>query len=333
MMFDFVVAPLLSFLAGAVIGTIFNFAPIKSLKNKAIIVTSLVLVSAVGFYFLANLFSGNIASIYFFQAFASILEGPITEDLQISAPFAASILLIIVFEGSLTLSFAVEGSVGSYLKKRKQKNQTLLQTPIIKSSPQTIQQVNYPSDKSLLKDEQYIMDFFNDEKVTEITPVVNSTNPEGYSFERPLQDWDTKWARLVLDSLVQKDQLKAELIDKVITCTACGSANVRIRKLCPECNSMLLRKDSLVEHFSCGAVAKREAFDTTEGILVCPFCKQQLIQANSDYRILPPSYVCLNCNYRTNTPLIMAKCENCETTAELDEEPEIELHKYTAKTK
>jgi hypothetical protein len=331
MVFDFVVAPLLSVLAGAVIGTIFNFAPIKSLKNKAIIVTSLVLVSAVGFYFLSNLFSGNITSIYFFQAFASILEGPITEDLQISAPFAASILLIIVFEGSLTLSFAFEESVGSYLKRIKQKNQTPLQTPM-KSTLQTIQQVAL-DDKNLAADEERIMDLFKSGKIIEINPITNSANSDGYSFGEPLQEWDTKWARLVLDSLVQKGYLKAELTDKVITCTACGSATIRTRKLCPECNSMLLRKDILVEHFSCGAVAKREAFDTAEGILVCPFCKQQLIQANSDYRILPPSYVCLNCNYRTNTPLIMAKCENCETTAELDEEPEIELYKYSAKTK
>lgn len=330
MVFDFVVAPLLSVLAGAVIGTIFNFATIKALKNKIIIVTSLVLITAIGFYFLSSLFSSSLASIYFFQAFASILQGSITENLQISAQFAASILLIIIFEGSLTLSFAVEESVGSYLKKRKQKNQTSLQ--IVKSTPQTIQQVNYASDKSLLSDEQRIMELFNEEKVTEITPIINSNNLDGYNFERPLQDWDTKWARLVLDSLVQKGYLKSELTDKVITCTACGSANVRTRRLCPECNSMLLRKDILVEHFSCGAVAKREAFDTTEGSLVCPFCKQQLIQANSDYRILPPSYVCLNCNCRTNSPLLMAKCENCETTAELDEEPEIELYKYMAKT-
>jgi DNA-directed RNA polymerase subunit RPC12/RpoP len=124
--------------------------------------------------------------------------------------------------------------------------------------------------------------------------------------------------------------LKSELVDKVITCTACGSANVRIKKLCPECSSLRLRKEVLIEHLSCGAIDRQTAFETPKGDLVCPRCNIKLQSVDEDYRVLPSSYVCLNCNARSSEPLLVAKCDNCLTTAQLDEEPEVYLYKYTA---
>jgi hypothetical protein len=282
--FDLLIAPLITLLAGVVIGTIFNFAPIKALKHKAIILASFVVISSLGLYVASNLFCYNLTSIQYFQSFTSILQGSaVTNLLGGYAPYASAILLSALFEASLALSFAGESSVGQYLSKQKHKNSTeTFQTPPIKQS-------TLANGGGLMEDEQSIMTLFRDGKISQITPAINASLPDGYSFEGALQDWDPKRTRYVLDSLVQKGQLKAELIDKAITCTACGSANVRIKKICPDCNSLLLNRE-----------------DHT-----------------------PPSYVCVICKAKTASPLFVAKCENCGTTAELDEEPEIELFKYT----
>jgi Zn finger protein HypA/HybF involved in hydrogenase expression len=161
-------------------------------------------------------------------------------------------------------------------------------------------------------------------------PVVDASKPEGYTFEGvPQLDWETKRLRQALDSLVRKGYFKAELMDKVIVCIACGSANVRIKKLCPECMSMRLRKEALIEHFSCGAVDRQAAFETENGDLVCPKCKAMLQLIGSDYRVLPPAYLCLVCNVRRSDPLLVVECEDCGSTAQLDEEPEVFLYKYT----
>ena len=130
-----------------------------------------------------------------------------------------------------------KATVNQYFSKQKHKNKpSTFQIPRIKQS-------NLANGSGLMEDEQSIMTLFKEGKIKQITPVINAALPDGYSFEGALQEWDPKRTRYVLDSLVQKGHLKAELADKTITCTACGSANVRIKKICPECNSLLLHKE------------------------------------------------------------------------------------------
>ena len=107
--FDFIIAPLITLLAGVVLGTVFNFAPVKALKHKIAIIASFAIVSTVALYVISNLYCYNLTSIYLFQSFASMLEGTsIANLLGGYAPFVAAILLTIVFEISLVLSFASE---------------------------------------------------------------------------------------------------------------------------------------------------------------------------------------------------------------------------------
>jgi hypothetical protein len=284
MEFDFVFAPLFTLVAGIITGTIFNFLPVKKLQNKTIIMASFAVASALALYVGSTLYSNNLTSIFYFQAFATVIDGTLISNiLGGSAPFASAILLSVVFEISLVLSFAGEAAVNKYYGKQKNKyNPPPLQTSTIKQSP-------FLSDKGLKDDHQSILSLFKEGKIQQITPVINASLPDGYIFEGVLQEWDTRWTRHVLDTLVEKGYLKAELIDKAITCTACGSTNVRVRKICPECNSLWLRRE-----------------ETSPSMYVCPICTA-----------------------RTNSALFVAKCENCGTTAELDEEPEIELFKYT----
>ena len=176
-----------------------------------------------------------------------------------------------------------------------------------------------------------MMELFLYGKVNQITPIVNPNKPEGYTYEGiPQLDWDTKHSRQVLDALVRKGYLNAELVDKVIVCQTCGSGNVRILRTCPECGSLRLHKEGLIEHFSCGAVERQSAFETKNGDLLCPKCKAKLQLIGSDYRTLPPAYKCLGCNTLNSEPKLTIKCSDCTSSADIDDEPEIMLYKYTA---
>ena len=70
-------------------------------------------------------------------------------------------------------------------------------------------------EQGLKKDEQSIMELFLYGKISEITPVIDLTKPGGYYLKGlPKIGWDTKRARQILDSLVRKGFLKAELTTK-----------------------------------------------------------------------------------------------------------------------
>jgi hypothetical protein len=68
------------------------------------------------------------------------------------------------------------------------------------------------------------------------------------------------------------------------------------------------------------------------GDLLCPKCKTKLKLIGSDYRVLPPAYLCLGCNTLNSQPSLTIKCNDCGSTSQIDEEPEIFLYKYTANT-
>ena len=109
---------------------------------------------------------------------------------------------------------------------------------------------------------------------------------------------------------------------------SCGSGNVESKKSAPECNSMRLRKEALIEHFSCAPSNAKQSLKPPKATFF-PKCKTKLKLTGSDYRILPPAYVCLGCNKRISEPLLVMKCDDCASTGQLDEEPELYLYKYT----
>ena len=342
---------------GVLVGVGFEFAPVKLMKRKILLLGIFAAIAGIGLALPAWYYSGSLASIYFLSDFSSGLgEVSFLNAIGGNLQFVAAAILIGILETSLALGFSSAFRIGKFNSKRKtlkavgtanaQKpipnpNQGLDTVVSMNGASATrtnpsafsmdLDSTDFVDEQGLKKDEQNMMELFLYGKVTQIVPVVNSTKPEGYFFDGvPQLDWDTKRSRQALDSLVRKRFLKAELVDKVIVCTACGSANMRLKKLCPECMSMRLRKEGLIEHFSCGAVERQAAFEAANGDLVCPKCKAKLQLIGSDYRVLPPAYVCLGCNVRSSEPLLVMKCDDCNATAQLDEEPEVLLYKYTA---
>lgn len=322
--------------------------PTKSLKTNIAALAIFASIAGIGLAVPAWYFSSSLTSVYFFSDFSSALaELSFLTDLVTYAPFTVAFLLIGVLEVCLASGFTATVKVDAKRKNSKkiteksltEINQSLpsvvsmngSQTTNHGANPLELESSGFVDEQGLRKDEQTLMELFLYGKVTQINPVVDAEKPDGYTFEGiPQLDWETKRLRQTLDFLVRRSYVKAELIDKVIVCMSCGSANVRVKKLCPECMSMRLRKEGLIEHFSCGAVDRQAAFETGNGDLVCPKCKAKLHLIGSDYRVLPPAYVCLGCDVRSSEPLLVVKCDDCGATAQLDEEPEVLLYKYTA---
>jgi hypothetical protein len=340
---------------GILLGVLFKIAPIKSLKRKILALVIFASIAGVGLVIPAWYYSANLTNIYFFDDFSyGLLSLPVFNTLGPNAPFIVAVFLVGILEVCLASGFTGAVKIEQFNSKRKKnptaqekenakKSGTSLSQQIdntdqtngvaaqISAFPKDLDATGFADEQGLRKDEQSMMELFLYGKVTEIVPVVDVSKPEGYGFDGvPQLDWETKRSRQALDSLVRKGYVKAELVDKVIVCMACGSANVRIKKLCPECMSLRLRKEGLIEHFSCGAVDRQAAFEAGNGDLVCPKCKAKLQLIGSDYRVLPPAYMCLGCNVRSSEPLLVVKCNDCGSTAQLDEEPEVLLYKYTA---
>lgn len=337
------IVPLLTIAVAVVVGVAFDFIPFKSPKLKTIAIVAFgTVVGILGliFAFLFTDIVNSLYSIFVFQNFASIFESVDMSIIKYNAQLVATIILIAVFEIGLASGFGVAFT----LDKRRLKRQAALDTVKADAASKTQtnntaahtdlafnKQQDVAEDQSLRRDEQSVMELFLYGKANKIVPVVDLSKPEGYFYEgMPQLDWDTKHSRQVLDALVRKGYLNGELVDKVIVCQTCGSGNVRILKTCPECGSLRLNKEGLIEHFSCGAVERQSAFETQNGDLLCPKCKARLQLIGSDYRTLPPAYKCLSCNTLNSEPKLTIKCGDCTSNADIDDEPEIYLYKYTA---
>ena len=331
---------------GLLIGAAFNIDLLGLRERKFIPLLIFALIAGTGLLFLALYHSGALASISMFKSFASIFGGVNYSFIAYNAELVAMIALISMLEIGLASGFGLAVRIDTIRGRRETSqdpadpvdpgaaasNGTLGKTSLAVSLEGARDEASGGVDEQgLRRDELSMMQLFLYGKVSQIIPVVDSAKPEGYFFEGiPHLDWDIRRTKKTLDSLARKGFLNAELTDKIVVCMACGSANVRIRKTCPECNSLRLRKEGLIEHFSCGAVEREAAFGTGNGDLVCPKCKGKLQLIGSDYRMLPPAYVCLGCNTMNSEPLLTIKCNDCGSTAQLDEEPEILLYKYTA---
>jgi len=345
------VAPIVILALAIVVGVMFNYAPVKQRRHKPIsIVVFAGVVGVVGLVFtflLSNILSDYFFSFGLFGNFSSVFQDVGVDIIKYNPQIAAALVLLGMLEAGLSLGFGGAYSVTT-MKLKRQKANTSNPSPIVdvaaKVAPaQSIEATTgmlekddedsdvAKDDPGLRRDERSMIELFIYGKVSQISPTVDAAKPDGYYFDGiPQLDWDTKHTRQILDALVRKNFLKAELIDKIIVCKNCDSGKVRVVKTCPECGSLRLRKEGLIEHFSCGAVDRQSAFESPSGDLVCPKCKAKLHLIGSDYRVLPPAYKCLGCNTLNNAPRLITKCSECESTEDFDDEPEIMLYKYTA---
>jgi hypothetical protein len=344
------IVPLVILAVALVMGVILSFVPGKTRARKAIPAVgfgvTLGIIGLLAVFLFNDLLTSYVYSIGLFQDFATIFSGIDLPIIMYNSELVAFIVLIAALEVGLASGFGISAAIQGKRTKTQlvePKVEVALQAETAKTVPQANltglvldepknAAAEAPSpDEELLHDEQTLMELFLYGTVTQIAPVINPAKSEGYSYSGiPRLDWEPKHTTEVLNGLVRKGYLNAELVDKMVLCQTCGSANVRIIKSCPECGSLSLQKENLIEHSSCGAVERQTAFESKNGDLVCPKCRTKLQLNGSDYRILPPAYKCLSCNTLNSEPKLLMKCVDCASTTELDDEPELMLYKYTA---
>jgi hypothetical protein len=351
------IAPILALAVGMLIGLSVTWVPATVTKKKSLLAGSLAIIFAVGALSFAAVYAPNLQNIYPLKSFASIIEGvPFSTSLANNVQLMATVILVAIFEAGLSAGFGIatklnqtpsnpkvplptanilgtQGTVGATENTNGGKSVSTGTASAQSASLRSTDTTDTASNQRLQKDEQAVIELFLYGKVNQIVSEIDAAKPEGYTLKgMPQLGWETKKSRQVLDSLVRKGFLKAELADKMLVCRTCGSANVQFKRMCPDCRSLRLSKEGLIEHFACGTVEKQEAFEKGNGDLVCPKCKGKLQLIGSDYRKLPSAYRCLECNNLTNDPLIAVTCKDCETTAEADEQPEIYLYTYSLNT-
>ena len=274
--------PLVTLAIALVIGVVFSFVPAKTRARKSIPVVAFGAVVGVigllmGFMF-NSLLTSYVYTVSFFQDFAAIFRGIDIPIIMYNSELVALIVLIAALEVGLASGFGISVAIQG-MRTKKQLVQPAAEVALQVETAETIPQANLSSyvsnqanvfavdapspDEGLLHDEQVLMELFLYGTVTQIVPIINPAKPEGYSYSGiPRLDWDTKRTTQVLDGLVRKGYLNAELVDKMVLCQTCGSGNLRIVKSCPKCGSLNLHKECLIEHFSCGAVERQNAFES-----------------------------------------------------------------------
>jgi hypothetical protein len=157
---------------------------------------------------------------------------------------------------------------------------------------------------------QLLLDKFLNGEVSEIEPVYESG--QGYSFPivESIVGGHFLKAEAFLERLFRAGIFQRRLVDKVVFCPKCDSANVSVRYCCPYCRSYDIRKSSLIEHVKCGYMDVEDNF-LKSGRLVCQKCNSELKKPNVDYRRAGIWCTCGNCAKSFDIPVTSLICRDC----------------------
>ncbi len=100
-------------------------------------------------------------------------------------------------------------------------------------------------------------------------------------------------------------------------CNHCNSQTMELYLQCPECQSRVLNKGEIIEHFKCGNVGFESSFVRGDK-LVCQKCNSELKQLGVDYRRVGVGYRCAN-KHIFSIPKIVFVCSRCKSLFDLNE--------------
>ncbi len=127
----------------------------------------------------------------------------------------------------------------------------------------------------------------------------------------PLLDEISNWKQ-VIEKLIKYKLVEKRVTDRLIHCPRCGSIHVASKLLCPWCKSFNIESTYIIQHTLCGYIDTETKFrDPNTGELICPKCKRHLRKEGLDYVVIGKVFECLNCKRKTNKPLIVFQCRNC----------------------
>jgi predicted RNA-binding Zn-ribbon protein involved in translation (DUF1610 family) len=162
--------------------------------------------------------------------------------------------------------------------------------------------------------------------VLELKP---SLDKSGVRYADAEETWNVnpREAQDIIRNLTEKGVLKAEFVDRVLTCPKCGSPDLHSKYACPRCKSYNVEFTELLEHVKCGNIGSKESFAKGPS-LVCPRCNVKLAKENADYRVLGNFYQCEKCGNRFDKPDIVHVCQNCANTSTYQEAKYLKTFAY-----
>ncbi|MEM4342426.1 MAG: hypothetical protein QXF97_07770 [Candidatus Caldarchaeum sp.] len=189
----------------------------------------------------------------------------------------------------------------------------------------TEQEMTYTSTKQIDSEdlEDFILDFIDQKKITEITPLQSATADGGlYPALQDEVDVDTTRLTLILKRLTEKGILKIGGIGfKRIACPQCYSCDVMFNISCKSCKSPNISRQRILQHESCGFLGPEERF--LEGTrYMCPRCGSEVTIAHEGMesgvshdvaKVHSSLFMCYQCNEVNNEPYVTFKCVTCGT--------------------
>ena len=112
-----------------------------------------------------------------------------------------------------------------------------------------------------------------------------------------------------------------------VVCPSCGAHDQKLRLICPECPSTIIKKNKIIQHYTCGHVDFGESFKRDDGSLVCPQCSKELKTIGVDYTRPGLSYKFSN-GHMFTTLIMQLQCTGCRETFDLDDAPIKIIHEY-----
>lgn len=186
------------------------------------------------------------------------------------------------------------------------------------------QEITYTSKQIDSEDlEDFILDFLDQKKITEITPLQSATADGGlYPVLQDEIDVDTTRLTMILKRLAEKGIIKIGGIGfKRIACPQCFSCDVMFNISCKSCKSPNISRQRILQHESCGFLGPEERF--LEGTrYMCPRCGSEVTIAHEGMesgvshdvaKVHSSLFMCYQCNEVNNEPYVTFKCVTCGT--------------------
>lgn len=117
----------------------------------------------------------------------------------------------------------------------------------------------------------------------------------------------------LMEQLYNAGILDREVHDMELRCPYCGSSNVSVYYLCPNCESLRIKKTMLLEHMTCGYMGPVVSLGEP---LICPKCGKRI--AEGEYRNVGSIYECEECNQQIDTPYVNHWCRDCDKKFNFD---------------
>lgn len=164
-----------------------------------------------------------------------------------------------------------------------------------------------------------------DNKISRYEPLIR---PEGGLTYTGFSDNDLPRQLDILKTLKGLGLVKEEPFDYIRKCNRCDHHGMVVKVACPVCNSTNTDQGKVVEHLACGNIDLESAFNTEEGVLVCPKCRKRLKAIGVDY-VKPGSYcACLSCKALSPEGRLHFLCLNCGSSLTRDELKPETLYAY-----